>query len=120
MNITTIELPIYYLDIVVIIDNWDIANKKFKLQLKEQDFGGKALTIEDDDLSLGEIYLLLKSDSLDYWTICHELFHLISAICKVRGIKMDVENDEPLAYLQSYIGQEIFNFRDKYLEAIKK
>lgn len=120
MNITTIEIPLYYLDVVVIIDDWEQANKKFKLDIKESEYNADALTIEDDNTSLNEVYLLLKSNYLDYWTIIHELMHLVSAICKLKGIKMDPKNDEPLAYMQAFLGQEILKFRDKHLQAIKK
>lgn len=121
MNITTIELPIYYLDLVLVIDqDWSKYNKKFKLGLSEADYLARAWTIHDDSgENDNEIFLLLKPDNLDYWTICHELYHIITKICLCRGIDQDPKNDEPLAYLQAYIGQEIFKFRDKYVKENK-
>lgn len=111
MNITTIELPIYDLDIVIVINDWQEANKKFNLQLTEEDYEAVAWTIYE--VNDHEIYMLLKDNQFKY--ITHELFHVISAICKMRGIIMEPENDEPLAYLQGYIAEKIFLFRDKYL-----
>lgn len=117
MNITTIELPIYDLELVVLINSWEEANKKFKLGFKETDYSACAWTIYGEKCqSDSEIYLLLKDGYLDDKTILHELYHIISGICELRCIKPDPVNDEPLAYLQGYIGQKLFEFRDKYIE----
>lgn len=121
MNITTIELPIYDLEIVIIIDKWQEANKKFKLRFTESEYEAAAWTIYDEPyLSGSEIFMLFKEDSLDYNTILHELTHCISGVCKLRDIKLDKDNDEPIAYLQGYIGEKLLKFRDKYLEEKKK
>lgn len=118
MNITTIELPIYNLDIVAIIDDsWDIHNKKFKLQLDQEDLQYHALTsIHPEYRGKHEIYVLFKPVYLDYNTITHELMHIVMYSCSLIGIEPEVANDEPLAYLQGYIGQKLFEFRDKYIE----
>lgn len=117
MNITTIELPIYYLDIVVIIESdWLQVSKKFKLGITEVDLQANAWTIHDEAGDENEIFLLLKPSALDYWTITHELMHIITKICICRAITMDAQNDEPLAYLQGYIGQKLFEFRDKFIQ----
>lgn len=116
MNITTIELPIYDIEIVIIINNWEEASKKFKLKFTEEEYEAEAWTIYNAPyLSDSEIFMLFKDDSLDYNTMIHELTHCISGICKLRGIGLDIENDEPIAYLQGYVGQKLFEFRDKYL-----
>lgn len=114
MKITTIELPIYNLDIIVIINDWQEANRKFKLQFREEDYEVCAWTIYDEPyIDNNEIFLLLRQPYLDNETILHELIHVISGICNRRGIVMDPTNDEPLAYLQGYIGNKILEFRDK-------
>ena len=121
MNITTIELPIYDLEIVVIIDKWEEANKKFKLRFTEAEYQAEAWTIYDEPyLSHSEIFMLFKESALDYNTLLHELTHCISGVCKLRGIKLDENNDEPLAYLQGYIGEKLLNFRDKYFQLNQK
>lgn len=121
MNITTIELPIYELDIVTVIsDDFSTVNKKFRLSLTEEDFDVHALTLLHPEYrGRHEVYLILKPKYLDYNTVCHELEHIVMYICQAKGISPDPENDEPLAYLQGYIGQKIFEFRDKYVLGVK-
>jgi len=122
MNITTIELPIYNLDIVFIIqDNWESCIKKFKLDLDSSYLEAHAVTtVHKEYKEKHEIFLLLKPKYLDYNTLCHELMHLVMYICDLKGIRPEQDNDEPLAYLQGYLAEELFKFRDKYLEATKK
>ena len=113
---TTIEVPIYDIDVIVIIDSdWTSVNKEYDLGLEGTDFQAQAWTIydpEDED----KIYVLFKNSTLDYSTICHELHHVIARICEARDIVMDHKNDEPLAYLQAYIGQRIFEIKDQFLK----
>lgn len=116
MKITTIELPIYDLQLVVIIDSWEEANKKFKLNFSEDDYNCCAWTIHNEPgMSNSEVYLMLRDPFVDYGTIMHEMIHVISAICELRNIAFDTQNDEPIAYLNGYIGQKVFEFRDKHL-----
>lgn len=116
MKVTTIELPIYNLEIVIIINGWEEANKRFKLGFTERDYQACAWTIYGEKVQTDdEIYVLLRDGYLDYSTILHEQLHIMSGLCELRNIKMDPNNDEPLAYLQGYIGSKIFEFRDKIL-----
>lgn len=116
-NITTIELPIYITDIIVIIDNWEESDKKFDLYLERDDFKAHALTwLYPEYEKKHEIFVLLKTDFLDYNTLCHELYHIVMYVCEAKGIKPDEDNDEPLSYLQGYIAEKLFAFRDKYLK----
>lgn len=115
-NITTIELPIYRADIVVIIDNWEEADKKFKLDLEKEDLKAHAITWLDPVYKKKhEIFVLLKTEFLDYNTVCHELYHIVMFVCEAKGIKPDLENDEPLAYLLGHIAEKLFAFRDKWI-----
>lgn len=126
MKVTTVELPIYDIDLVVIVDSsFEPANKKFKLELEDEWLTAHALTYCDYEKEKkvhekSEIYLLIKDYDFSYNTVSHELFHIISVICELRDISMDKGNDEPLAYLQGYVGEKILTFRDKYLEEKKK
>lgn len=123
MQVTTIELPIYEIDLVIVVDkDWEKANKKFKLELEPNWLKAHALTYCDleADTTKAEIYLLIKDYDFSYNTVSHELFHIISIICDLRDINMDKGNDEPLAYLQGYLGEKILNFREKYLEMSKQ
>lgn len=113
---TTIELPIYCTDIVMTIDNdWHDVNKKWKLELDEEDYLAHAITLVNPVYTTKhEIYVLFKPQYLDYNTICHELMHVVMYVCDIKGIIPDTDNDEPLSYLQGYIGEKMFEFRDKF------
>ena len=103
------------MDIILVIDdNFVAANKKFKLTLTEPEMEFEAWTIDRDETQ--EIFCLFKSDKLSFDNMLHELMHVIMAICKLKGIKPDCKNDEPLAYLQGYVGNEILKFREEYLK----
>ncbi len=39
----------------------------------------------------------------DFDVLAHELIHVISALLETRGIKFDPDNDEPIAYLMTWL-----------------
>ena len=41
-------------------------------------------------------------------TIAHEALHIANFICKRVGIKLDYENDEPHAYLISWVTEQVY------------
>ncbi len=117
MKITTIELPIYNIDIILIIaDDWSLVKKKYDLDLDPEDLGTCAITLlyPGDKNTISEVYLLMRPEYLDYNTLCHELLHIVFCVCDLKSIKADINNEEPLTYLQGYIGEKLFEFRDKY------
>jgi len=109
-NATIIQIPISNMDLTVCIDSWESANEIYKLDLEESDYQADTWTIYDEEKDNSQIYLLVKSDQLTYEVILHELFHIISYICTSRGIKMRPNHDEPLAYLQAYVGSKILEY----------
>ena len=50
-------------------------------------------------------------------TIAHEADHIVSFIFKRNGIKLDLDNDEPHAYLLDYIVGQIYGI---YINTLKK
>ena len=116
MKTTTIELPIYENNIIVIIDSWEEANQQYDLNFTKEDYTADGWTIHNHgNLDSEDILVMLKTDTANYSIICHELFHCVSAVCSKKGIKMDIENDEPLAYLQGYLADKIFQFVDSQI-----
>ena len=47
-------------------------------------------------------------------TIAHEAFHIASYIAENRGVKMDFNNPEPMAYLVGWIDNEVNKFARKH------
>lgn len=52
--------------------------------------------------------------SLD--TISHEIVHLVNAVCKSRGIKLDPDNDEAQAYLTGWVTSVVTKLFKKYIK----
>ena len=123
-NVKVIAVPIYELDIIVHIESdFNVANDLYGLNLKEDYTEGEDINrpyawsvnaCDKSKPSRGTIYLLLKPEHLDYNTILHELMHIIMMICTERGIEPDPANDEPITYLQGWVGEHILNFTDEY------
>ncbi len=49
-------------------------------------------------------------------TVGHEIVHTVNAIFKSRGIKLDVDNDEPQAYLTGWMTGVVYQTIKKYLK----
>lgn len=47
-------------------------------------------------------YTLQLEDSKDFYTLMHECLHLTNRVFTDRGIPFNAENDEVIAYYQSY------------------
>lgn len=113
MRVSNVKIPIYEINLTIVVEkDFNIVNKTFKLGLEENEKdvnAPHAWTVNKED----EIYLLLNPNHLDYNTLCHELTHILLFVADQRNIELDVENDEPLAYLNGYIGEKVFKFADK-------
>jgi hypothetical protein len=115
MRVKTINLPIYDLDIVVIINDWVEANKRLKLGIEDDDLmNAQAWSIENFVDTRGELYLLYRDGFLDNGTLIHEIVHCVLEICDNRGIVVDFQNQEPVTYLAGYIGEQVFAVVEKY------
>jgi len=59
-------------------------------------------------------YMILNFDNsyrkIYHGVIAHEAIHLAQRIVTMRGVKLDVENDEPVAYLVEWITDETYKF----------
>ena len=66
--------------------------------------GGAIITLTYD---CGKLWILWLSKSNDKNNLipglAHEIFHLAGRILKDRGIELNVDNDEPMAYLIEYL-----------------
>lgn len=129
--IKTFEIPIYFIDVILVIhDDFELIDKKYKLNLREGFDGDDpnechALTcIHPKYNEKSEIYVLFKPKWLDIDTLSHEITHIISNISVLKGIVLDPSNDEPLAYLTGYITKQltanIVAYMDKYGMDVRK
>lgn len=122
--VRTFEIPVYYIDVILAIhDDFNQIDQKYKLKLKEtwieeDPNDSHAITYMHPEYhDKVEIYVMLKPKWLDIDTLSHEVAHIISFICSTKGIIIDPDNDEPLAYLQGYVsrklGEGILSYMDK-------
>lgn len=57
--------------------------------------------------------IAIKDDSLTYNTIIHELYH----VARTLAARINIEEDEPIAWLIGYLSQRVFKFlADKKIE----
>lgn len=61
-------------------------------------------------------WILFKSKDSDINTISHEIVHAINFIYISRGIKLDLHNDEPQAYLTGWITEVTTKFLKPYIK----
>lgn len=111
MKIKKIEIPIYFGKLVLIQDkNWEKVNKKYKTQATKN---FEAFFFKEEKKSGRIEYVVCFHKNVKSGTIAHEAVHVVNNIFKDRFINLDTENDEPQAYLTSWIVSEIENFLKK-------
>lgn len=107
MRSKTIEVPIYgcYLTIIFTKDLNEVV-KKYKLSGNWNEFG--ALTFEDK-LKYRH-YVVAFTDANHLSNIVHEIVHIKNYIFLGINAKVDIQNDEPEAYLSGWLFDQINNF----------
>lgn len=112
MKSKTIDIPIYYGKLVMVLsDNWEEVNLKYWNDIGDQ----FAAAVFQRDIKNFPRYIVAFNGKPEGKTIAHEVVHLVSHIFRDRGITMDPYNDEPQAYLTGFLFQEI----EKFLRTIK-
>lgn len=103
-----IKIPIYYGDLFLIqTDDFEKVEKKYNLT----SLHGVYACAWDNPKKNGEsrFYMLFSYDC-DPVDIAHEALHVTNFICKSRNISVDMNNDEPRAYLLGWIVQQCHDF----------
>lgn len=96
-----IKIPIYnYYIKVVLFEDYKEVNKKYNT-----DFSNS--TDEMVYESNGGAVALFRKDKLKPNVIVQECVHIVNFLFKEKGIKLDINNDEPQAYLMDYIFEKI-------------
>lgn len=114
MKYKRINIPIYNQVLHIIISE-DVEseikdiNKKFYCEFDNYDFAGYAIGINKHNLLLIN-NKNIPTEAFKISVISHESFHISNFISKRIGINPDVNNDEPQAYLLSWIVEETIKF----------
>ena len=107
MKCKTIEVPIYGCGLTIIFTkDLNEVIKKYKLSGNWGEFG--ALTFEDK--SKYRHYVVAFTDANHLSNIVHEIVHLKNYIFLGINAKVDIQNDEPEAYLSGWLFDQINNF----------
>lgn len=120
----SISVPLYHQKLQIIIcDDVEIEideiNKKYPSHIENFEFSGYAEGSGKFNLIvLNKKYLIDEIFAVS--TIAHEALHVSHFIMKRVGIKPDVDNDEPQAYLLSWIIEQVYNEFKKYTTDNKK
>lgn len=62
----------------------------------------------------GKVGILILPDKIEYKDVlAHEAVHLASYLFKMRGIRHDLDNEEPYSYLVGWFVEEIDKFCNK-------
>lgn len=87
--------------------------------VKENLFGFKevrAFCAMTNKNGVDHFWIMFKSKDLDLNTISHEIVHAVNFIYLSRGIKLDLNNDEPQAYLTGWAMGITTKFLKSYIK----
>jgi hypothetical protein len=110
MKITKINIPIYfgYLRIIIAKDFAKAANKiKYETPLDLSLFGAFVYA-EHTKKKKYTLYTCFFKPDATHSSIAHEVVHLVNSIYHDRGMKLDVLEDEPQAYLTGWVTEQIY------------
>lgn len=114
MKIKTIEIPIYFCKLTMIIDkDLSYVEKKYKTN-SLKDFG--AVTLKDENKYR---HYVVAFENYNKSTIAHEIVHIVNYIYIDSTMELDRFNDEPQAYLTGWLFEKIDNFISTYYDTRK-
>lgn len=106
MSIYRVKVPIYNRHVYISFDREKVS-KKFNVDISE---GFAGITIKLDPI----IIVFIDEDLYCQNFLTHESIHAAGFVLEMAGIDIDIENDEPLAYLAGWIAEEINKRYIKY------
>ena len=109
-NKKKVKIPIYSGNMFIhLVENWKGLNKEFHFDPKlDNSMDGCVFTSSKKD-GCTEFHIAFKgtpSNSL----IAHESVHVVNSIFKHCLIDLDLDNDEPQAYLTEWVFEEVEQF----------
>jgi len=123
-TIIKLKDEIYFSDIRVIIGEYSYYQKYCKSlgleEVKQENYGGEMQQLtntETGDHAFLVWFPYIDFTSVSYGIITHEFIHVVLRIFETVGIKLDFDNQEPLAYYMEYL---ITQFLQKALKRHKK
>ena len=100
-----IPIPLYFGKLTLIkAENFEEVNKKYNTSARDGEHASVAFRYEDDN------YVIVIISAEDLSVLAHEVVHIVNYIFKDVGIKLDLDNDEPQAYLHGWIFSQVLEF----------
>lgn len=104
----TIDIPIYQCKLTIILDkDLSYITKKYKT-IDLSNYGAVTMRVPNKHSEY-----IVAFEYSEGSIIAHEVVHLVNYIFKDRGVKLDIKNDEPQAYLTGWIFNKIDKFINK-------
>jgi hypothetical protein len=108
MKVTKIDIPIYFGRLkIVIAKDFNEAAKRIGYECNSDLSVYDAFVFPGFTKNGFSIYTAVFKPDASYKSVAHEAVHLVNNVFKDRGIKLDVFNDEPQAYLTGWFTGEI-------------
>lgn len=111
-HIKTVQVPLYVGKFVLILSNDLDSVKKSIPQMSDETtlFGHAAFGTHKGSTAYFMVLNFDDSDKITHGTIAHEAHHIVSYIFSHHGIEYDISNDEPAAYLLSWVVNTVYKF----------
>lgn len=126
-KVFSVDIPIYDIDLVVMVGDDIPALKKQLEELVKEDLRYKLDELwNQHDISLKGYYthndplkVIYMSETEDYHefisVLSHEILHAVFNIAKYVGLKYSDKSEEAYTYLTGYITREIYKQLDEYI-----
>lgn len=105
-----VDVNPYHIRLVIIIS----GDPQFECAKLNQQYKGLEFKWEDTASAMthgvhnGHIFVVFNSkDKKDIGNIAHESVHIVNLVMAHSGVKYQVDNDEPFAYLTSWVADQI-------------
>lgn len=115
-RIARLRVPLYGVEVIVCPTKQD-AEKEMWVGVLSDNFMAQVTTGVDDKTGVDCVAIIFRSLE-DYCTetLTHECVHAAWRVLELVGVKSDVDNQEPLAYLTGWISHQVNNFMVSHIE----
>lgn len=116
-RISRLRVPLYGVEVIVCPAKQD-AEKEMWAGVLSDNFMAQVTTGVDDKSGVECVAIIFRSLE-DYCTetLTHECVHAAWRVLELVGVKSDVDNQEPLAYLVGWLSKEVNRFMMAHIEA---
>jgi len=113
------KIPIFYVPLKIIVGSTieDAMKSRIFTSDDRRDYKDAAAIAF---IHSGCIYIAIPYPDCDFQFAIHEIVHAKNFLYKMRGIHLDVENDENEAYLVQYIYEKCIDARRKFSNFVSK